>query len=98
MNLFVGTVAFSDYFGEYCKAVMTDHFCYMINEVTPNPRCSSSKQSSTFHSQGAEKESSEEEQPVIRICYRGYTPPDIPSCIEKMREEELISLMQNWKY
>ena len=91
MNLFLETVAFSDYFGEYCKAVMTDHFCYMINEVTPNSSCNSFKQSITFQSQGSDKESSDEEMTLIKRCDHGSVTHDIRSCIEKQKKTRFIS-------
>ena len=77
---------------------MTDHFCYVIDEVTTESDFnSSSERSSSSLSEESDMESSDEEQPVIRRRYHGYRPPGIPSCIKEQKEETLSSSGSNFK-
>ena len=86
--LITGPITCPDSFDE---APTTDHFCYVIKEVTTDSNCSSSERCSTSLSQESDMESSDEEQPVIRRRYHGYRPPGIPSCIEEPKGETLSS-------
>ena len=89
--LFSGPITCPGSFDEYSEALTTDHFCYVINEVTTDSNCSSSERCSTCLSQESEMESSDGEQPVIRRRYHGNRLPGIPSCIEEQKEETLSS-------
>ena len=92
IELFSGPITCPDSFDEYSEAQTTDHFCYVIEEVTTDSNCgSSSERCSTSLSPKSDMESSDEEQPVIRRRYHGYRPPGIPSCIVEQKEETLSS-------